>query len=241
MTYKGIGVALDMFSHALHGNYTNFGVFELYNDNSLANSMALALRMCLAIPLQELNAYLKALKPYYYFLELATRSHMSKVVELEPVMLTTLLQSVEEGLLSFEQSVSMQCCATVDNIITYFHHHLHAKPSQEQDRVRRFLSEAPQCLQKILYLMLQLVMTGESSSTFWSISRPLLGLILLHEQHFLQVKEQFVNAQVEERKAKLKGYFDNLMSGVENNLTAKNKDSFTRNLYNFAQVVRTLS
>ena len=32
----------------------------------------------LAIPLQELNAYLKALKPYYYFVELATRGHMPK-------------------------------------------------------------------------------------------------------------------------------------------------------------------
>merc|ERR1719329_503498 len=93
--YKGIGVALDMFSHALHGNYANFGVFELYSDNSLSNSMALALRMCLAIPLSELNAYLKALKPYYYFLELATRGPMSKVMELEPVMLQTLLSSVE--------------------------------------------------------------------------------------------------------------------------------------------------
>merc|ERR1719456_269798 len=66
--YKGIGVTLDMFSHALHGNYTNFGVFELYSDNSLSSSMALSLRLCLAIPLPELNAYLKALKPYYYFL-----------------------------------------------------------------------------------------------------------------------------------------------------------------------------
>jgi exportin-7 len=238
--YKGIGVALDMFSHALHGNYTNFGVFELYADNSLSSSMALALRMCLAIPLQELNAYLKALKPYYYFLELATRGHMSKVMELEPVMLQTLLSSIEEGLLSFETGVSMQCCATVDNAISYFHQQSSARPSPEQDRVRRFLSEAPGSLQKILHLMFQLVMTGEFSST-WSISRPLLGLILLHEQYFLQLKEQLVNSQIEERRAKLRGYFDDLMTGVENNLTTKNKDAFTRNLYNFAQVVRTLS
>merc|ERR1712039_404746 len=132
--YKGIGVTLDMFSHALHGNYTNFGVFELYSDNSLSKSMALALQMCLAIPLQELNAYLKALKPYYYFLELATRGHMSKVMELEPVMLTTLLHSVEEGLLSFEAGVSMQCCAAVDNMTSYFHQHLHCvKPTPEQE------------------------------------------------------------------------------------------------------------
>jgi len=249
--YKGIGIALDMFSHALHGNYTNFGVFELYADNSLSSSMALALRMCLAIPLQELNAYLKALKPYYYFLELATRGHMSKVMELESVMLTTLLSSIEEGLLSFETGVSMQCCATVDNVITYFHSQSSTRPSPEQDRVRRFLTEAPQSLQKILHLMFQLVMTGEFSST-WSISRPLLGLILLHEQYipslglagpffFLQLKEQLVNSQIEERRPKLRGYFDDLMSGVENNLNTKNKDAFTRNLYNFAQVVRTLS
>jgi exportin-7 len=238
--YKGIGICLDMFSHALHGNYANFGVFELYSDNSLSNSMALAFRMCLAIPLQELNAYLKALKAYYYFLELATRGHMAKVFELETPMLSTLLQSVEEGLLSFETGVSMQCCATVDNVIAYIHTQVNGKQSPEQDRVRRFLAEAPDCLQKILFLMFQLVMTGEFSST-WSISRPLLGLVILHEQRFLQMKEQLVNQQIEERRPKLRQFFDELMTGVENNLQTKNKDRFTRNLYNFAQVVRTLS
>jgi len=239
--YKGIGITLDMFSHALHGNYTNFGVFELYSDNSLSSSMALALRMCLAIPLQELLAYLKAFKPYFSFLELATRGHMSKVMELDSASFGTLMQSVQEGLLSFETQVSMQCCATVDNVITYFHQQLNAtRPTPEQERVRRFLTEAPQCLQKILHLMFQLVMTGEFSST-WSISRPLLGLILLSNTDFMQLKEQHIKSQIEERQPKLRGYFDDLMSGVENNLTTKNKDSFTRNLYNFAQVVRTLT
>jgi len=238
--YKGIGICLDMFSHALHGNYTNFGVFELYSDSSLSNSMALALRMCLAIPLPELNAYLKALKPYYYFLELATRGHMSKCMEQDTAVLTTLMQSVEEGLLSFETGVSMQCCATVDNVISHFHQQLQGKPSVEQERVRNFLTQAPQCLQKILHLMFQLVMTGEFNST-WSISRPLLGLILLHRDYFLQLTEQLVNSQIEERRPKLRTYFNDLMAGVENNLSTKNKDSFTRNLYNFAQVVRTLS
>merc|ERR1712226_814823 len=121
-----------------------------------------------------------------------------------------------------------------------FSHAIEWHMSPEQDRVRRFLTEAPQCLQKILHLMLQLVMTGEFSST-WSISRPLLGLVLLQSDYFLQLKEQLVAGQIEERRAKLRGYFDDLMAGVENNLTTKNKDSFTRNLYNFAQVVRTLT
>ncbi|CAJ1338234.1 unnamed protein product [Effrenium voratum] len=113
---------------------------------------------------------------------------MPKVMELDPATLTSLMQSVEEGLLSFETGVQMQSCAVVDNVISYFHSQLTGKSSPEQDRVRRYLQEAPQCLQKILHLMFQLVMTGEFSS-MWSISRPLLGLILLHDQHFLQLKE----------------------------------------------------
>lgn len=48
--YKGIACSLDMLSNALSGGYTNFGVFEVYNDNILANSLALALQLCLAIP-----------------------------------------------------------------------------------------------------------------------------------------------------------------------------------------------
>eukprot|EP00927_Polykrikos_kofoidii_P043595 TRINITY_DN37677_c0_g1_i1.p1 TRINITY_DN37677_c0_g1~~TRINITY_DN37677_c0_g1_i1.p1 ORF type:complete len:1104 (+),score=161.54 TRINITY_DN37677_c0_g1_i1:42-3314(+) len=240
--YKGIGVALGMFSYVLHGNYTNFGVFDLYGDNSLATSMTLAFRMCLAIPLPELNAFLKALKPYYFFLELTSRSHMPKMIELEPVMLATLLASVEEGLLSFDQSVAMHCCACVENVATFIYQQQRSnKMSPEQERVRRFLHEAPHVFQKILQLMFQLVMTGESSSAFWSIGKPLLVVILLNEQHFFQLKEQIIAGRVEEKRAKLREYFTELMAGVENSLTSKDKDKFTRNLYNFAKSIRASS
>jgi exportin-7 len=248
--YKGIGVCLDMFARALNGNYTNFGVFEMYNDLSLASSMALALQMCLAVPQQEIAGYLKALKPYYLFLELATRSHMPKVLELDAGPLTTLLSSIEEGLLSFDNGVSVQCCAAVDNIIMFLYQQLkNTRSSPEQERARRLLTEAdprspvqvPDCLRKLLHLMFQLVMTGEFTST-WSISRPLLGLILLHEAHFVQLKEQLAttHSQIEERRTKLRSCFDDLMNGVEQNLTTKNRDLFTRNLYNFASAVRSI-
>ena len=62
-----------------------------------------------------------ATMPYFSFLELATRTHMSKVMDLEPVMLATLLQSIGKGLLSFESRVVMQCCSSVDNVVRYFH------------------------------------------------------------------------------------------------------------------------
>lgn len=77
-------------------------------------------------------------------------------------------------------------------------------------------------MRRLLQLMFQLVITGEMSGT-WGMSRPLLGLILLFQDDFVQIQEQILVQQVPERRLKLKGHFDDLMSGVEGNLGAKNK------------------
>jgi exportin-7 len=108
----------------------------------------------------------------------------------------------------------------------------------------KFLMEQHTSLLKVLNLMFTLIMSGDYNST-WSISRPLLGLILLHENDFIQMKDTFVQNlsnqhNSEEKKEKLKSFFDELMTGVENNLNTRNRDHFTRNLYTFALHVRDL-
>ena len=138
--------------------------------------------------------------------------------------------------------------------------------------INRFRFE-PSKQVRILNLMIHLVMTGEYSSP-WSISRPLLGLILLNEQEFVQLQQQIISnqvhfwtsqnvesnrksilfnqnvylnfchhAQVAEAQNKLKGYFEELMADVghadNKEEFSKRKDQFTRNLYHFAQVVKT--
>jgi exportin-7 len=164
---------------------------------------------------------------------------MAKVMELEPAMLAQLLASIEDGLLSFDVGISMQCCASTDNLVAYFFQH-QDKQNQDGEQVRRFQQSQGQSLRRVLQLMFQLVMNGEHNST-WSISRPLLGLMLLYQEEYQTIRDNLVQAHLEERRPKLVNLFDELMSGVENNLTTKNKDHFTRNLYNFATAVRQIS
>uniref|UniRef100_A0A915KAD7 Uncharacterized protein n=1 Tax=Romanomermis culicivorax TaxID=13658 RepID=A0A915KAD7_ROMCU len=64
----------------------------------------------------------------------------------------------------------------------------------------------------------------------WSLSRPLLGLILLHEDYFGQLKNQIISAQATEKQATLANCFNSLMDGIERNLSSKNKDRFTQNV-----------
>lgn len=60
----------------------------------------------------------------------------------------------------------------------------------------------------------------------WSMSRPLLGLILLNEEHFRRLRASIVAAQPREQQAAMDRCFTNLMDSVERNLLTKNKDKY---------------
>ena len=86
----------------------------------------------------------------------------------------------------------------------------------------------------------------EECTNQWSLSRPLLALILICEQAYLAWKEQALQsmAQHPQRQQKLALAFDKLMSdiprGPQANLDVKTRDKFTQNLSQFRHDVRTL-
>lgn len=58
----------------------------------------------------------------------------------------------------------------------------------------------------------------------WSMSRPLLGLILLNEEYFGQLRQSLVSSQPVDKQATMSQWFDSLMDGIERNLLTKNRD-----------------
>merc|ERR1719188_2611160 len=64
----------------------------------------------------------------------------------------------------------------------------------------------------------------------WSMSRPLLGLILLNAEYFEQLRDQIIQGQPAAKQASMATWFKNLMEGIERNLLTKNRDRFTQNL-----------
>lgn len=74
----------------------------------------------------------------------------------------------------------------------------------------------------------------------WSMSRPLLGLILLNEEYFNELRQNMVRSQPTEKQAGMALCFDNLMDGVERSLLTKNRDRFTQNLSAFRRDVNDL-
>ncbi|KAL8448465.1 hypothetical protein Emed_003799 [Eimeria media] len=102
--YKGMAVALQILSNIISGSYCHYEVFEVYGDTVLNDSLRLALQMCLAIPQDDLMAYLKSLRPVYSFLEVATESFMQHAVraflEAQPGSLPRMLQLIFQLLMT---------------------------------------------------------------------------------------------------------------------------------------------
>ena len=98
--YKGIRLMLNTLTNALSGNYVNFGVFSLYNDQALENALDVSLRLCLNIPLNDVLAYVKLSRAYFAYIEILFRNHLDVLSGLGSSIFIQLLKTNQEGLQS---------------------------------------------------------------------------------------------------------------------------------------------
>lgn len=91
------------------------------------------------------------------------------------------------------------------------------------DMFLKVLEIHPEILQQILSTVLNVIMF-EDCRNQWSMSRPLLGLILLNEDYFNQLRENIIRSQPPDKQAAMAQWFENLMDGIERNLLTKNRD-----------------
>ena len=93
----------------------------------------------------------------------------------------------------------------------------------------RHIAECPNLFPEILKSLFEIVLF-EDCSNQWSLSRPMLSLILINEQIFNGLKAQILATQPPDQQRRLAGCFDKLMADVTRTLEPKNRDKFTQNL-----------
>ncbi|KFO89944.1 Exportin-7, partial [Buceros rhinoceros silvestris] len=257
---KGISICFSMLKAALSGSYVNFGVFRLYGDDALDNALQTFIKLLLSIPHSDLLDYPKLSQSYYSLLEVLTQDHMNFIASLEPHVIMYILSSISEGLTALDTMVCTGCCSCLDHIVTYLFKQLSRSTkkrttplTQESDRFLHIMQQHPEMIQQMLSTVLNIIIF-EDCRNQWSMSRPLLGLILLNEKvsipchsqgsclglrdacRSLQA-ERCQSSQPPEKQQAMHLCFENLMEGIERNLLTKNRDRFTQNLSAFRREV----
>ncbi|XP_071690173.1 uncharacterized protein [Rutidosis leptorrhynchoides] len=230
--YKGIWIALTVLTRALAGNYVNFGVFELYGDRALADALDIALKMTLSVPLADILAYRKLTKAYYAFLEVLFNSHIVFMLNLDLNTFMHIVGSLESGLKGLDTNISTQAASAVDNLAAFYFNNItiaEAPTSSAAVNLARHIAECPTLFPEILKTLFEIVLF-EDCGNQWSLSRPMLSLILINEQIFSDLKSHILSSQPADQHQRLSLCFDKLMADVSRSLDSKNRDKFTQNL-----------
>ncbi|CDR95070.1 EXPORTIN 7-RELATED / RAN BINDING domain containing PROTEIN [Babesia bigemina] len=236
--YKGAAACLQVLDHTLGGDYVNFGVFEVYGDATLDEVLQLAFQLCLVIPIEDLQAYSKAMHPVYSFLDISTKLFMPQMLSLSLENVVQLINACMDGLCSYESATSLSAASALDNFVTHVYNERNSTLTGGAPHPARvFLESKLECLHRAMVLIFNLLLSGDSNSA-WSVSRPLLGLILLNQNEFTQLPRSLSVNMSEEKQAKLQRCFESLMNGLDTTLSHQNKDTFTKNVYIFSQEAR---
>ena len=251
---KGISICFLMLKSALCGGYVNFGVFRLYGDRALDDALETFVKLLLSIPQADLLSFPKLSQTYYILLESLAQDHMNFLAGLDAPVFLFILGTISEGLGAIDTMVSTGCCSTLDHIVTYLFKWITkankkaaggtAVPdglvgtgapgslvysgqlnglNREAENCLEVLKMHPEILQQMLSTILNIIMFEECKNQ-WSMSRPLLGLILLNEEYFQQLRQNIIQNQVPEKQTSMAQWFDCLMDGIERNLHTKNRD-----------------
>jgi exportin-7 len=210
MKLKGISICFNILKWSLSGGYVNFGVFQLYNDNCLNNALQIFVKLLLCFQQNDLiviyfslylkltflyatyefyffnKIYSKLSQTYYGLLETLTSDHMSFISMLEPQVFLYILSTISDGLSSLDSIISTSCCSALDHIITYLFKRLSKQKrglqqQQQQTTLEQVYQQQPSVFQQLLTTVVNIIIF-EDCRNQWSMSRPLLGLILLSEQ-----------------------------------------------------------
>ncbi|KAL0380079.1 UNVERIFIED_CONTAM: Exportin-7-A [Sesamum angustifolium] len=229
--YKGIWISLTILSRALAGNYVNFGVFDLYGDRALADALDIALKMTLSIPLADILAYRKVcLYSTCLFWKFCSTAIVF-VLSLDTHTFMHIVGSLESGLKGLDAGISSQCASAIDNLAAFYFNNItmgEAPTSAPAANLARHIAECPAVLPEILKPCL--IVLFEDCSNQWSLSRPMLSLILINEQMFTDLKAHILASQPVDQHQRLISCFDKLMSDITRGLDSKNRDKFTQNL-----------
>jgi exportin-7 len=232
--YKGITICFNILENSLKGKYISFGIMKLYGDKALIEAINTYYKLMLSVPLTDMINIPKLSKAHFSLLETFSNDQMMDSDNFNSEAFLYIIKSCAEGIKLFNNSISTEACAVINQICTtvFKENEKSINSNSKPHIIVEFLKQYPQILAYLLHNLLDVVIFEDCPNN-WSYSRPLLGLILLAKEEFLSYTTKLIQCQIPERKEYFSQQLANLMENVENNLSNKNRDTFTQNLVVF--------
>ena len=166
-------------------------------------------------------------------------NHPSVIAMCDTPTFSTIISSLEQGLKSLDVAISSKCASAVDNLAAFYFKCMSSSsdaigPTSSSNsaaaaKMTEHMRANPNQFPDILRSLFEIVLFEECSNQ-WSLSRPMLSLILINEPVYNNIRDQIISSQPPDKQAHLMTCLLKLMTDVQPTLEPKNRDKFTQNL-----------
>ncbi len=106
-------------------------------------------------------------------------------------------------------------------------------------KIAEHIGTQPEILNDYMASLFQVLLLNSSTASAYSLTRPILSLLLANDSSFFYVRDNLIAIQTsEENQEKLSIEFGKLLDGIQQSLETSNRDKFTQKLTAFKNTVR---
>lgn len=221
----------NILNNIIGGEYCNFGVFYLYNDDIIYKLFIVVYNVLFTISLDKykqhgtLKSLFKAIEIICSF-ELGTlykhNTHSSFIPSNE--FIKTLLQCIEWGLEQSNNEISIICYKSIEMLL---YHHFNLK------NVYQMIDE--ECLmffKKLKLKFFDLLLYADVNIAL-AISKALFYMKFLQPKVYSELQREIILSQPDNIKTELENCFNQLSQDVSNSITRENQEVFSNNFLQF--------
>jgi hypothetical protein len=216
---KGFSLMCQVVKWGLAGKYCNFGLMRLYKDPALDHALATLFKVQLSLPVKEVLQVPKVAKAYLEFWSVLSSEQLFELEGLNPEVLKHVFMTCYLGIESTDNVVVAESCSILDSIATFL------CKGQTHFLQGLDVGHLSLCMAQLLMIVIM-----SDSPNQWTLSRPLLSLIVLCPEDFQQLSHRLVSVQIPQQQELMKRALETLWNGMDRKLNPKNRDLFTQNI-----------
>ncbi|EKE41347.1 hypothetical protein ENUP19_0304G0015 [Entamoeba nuttalli] len=232
--FKPICLCLRAMSECFKCNLVNFAIFQIYQDNSVVETLNVVLDTALRIPFNALEEYPKIVKGVYSFIDSLSLICNSNVLIFTEKELLNILQLVINGMKMKNGDIILNCSHFLNGLLDSIYSSIKRR-NFGIDKLVQFCSNS---FEPILWISFDNIL---NDFDIWALSRPIQLIFLLRPNSF----DTLMLALTKKIKSPIKqqsflNYSSTLKNSIDPIYNDVTQERFEESLRQFVQCVKQL-
>jgi len=239
--YKGIMVCMIILHRSLSGQFVNFGMFEIYDDPSLRESIMVVVNLVRKFRYEVLMSYTKISRHWWRLLELLFRQHF-EILALDEEAFDYLFRSLFEGVQSQHTTHSSPVLHAIDHIFSWVYNKSLVTKRKPKclEQIQNYMQNNHDYILQLLTCLLNIHFFDTETTNTWAHCRPIYSIISVFPDMWNMYLQKMLPFQQESSRELITENFMLIVQDMDTVISDKNRETFVKKLAHFKTDYRNI-